>query len=442
MLSARDLAVAPPGVRQPVLANVDLIVKPGEWLALTGPNGCGKTTLALTLAGLLAPREGSVQWRGRPAAEQQASGAIAAVLQDPSAQLLQPTVIEEACFAALNLGRQADTLASEAMEMLEHFGLDMERASDPRTLSAGQQQVTLMVAALLTAPELLVADEPAAHLDSERRSGLLARIREATRMGLAVVWVTQNVEECAAADRVLRLGPGAPPDPVPARVIRPGRGRLGRATIHPRRQDPGPSIDVRRTLELEIPETGVLALTGRNGVGKSVLLHMLAGLLALPQVELEWSRRPSPPPLLVSQYPERQIFEEKVADELAYAARSRGVGSAEVVQTASQMLEDLGLPASRTLAARTWSLSSGEKRLIELVAALIAPAGLLLLDEPTAGLDSKRSAALARLILTLAARAPVVLASQDREWIESLGGLHVELGADPSSQPSTGEKTD
>src|SRR5438132_1343140 len=93
ILVARDLAVAPAGAAKPVLEQIGLELEPGGWLALAGPNGCGKSTLALTLAGLLPARSGQLVFEGQPlgpGVPPERRRAISAVLQDPSNPLLQP----------------------------------------------------------------------------------------------------------------------------------------------------------------------------------------------------------------------------------------------------------------------------------------------------------------------------------------------------------------
>ena len=129
------------------------------------------------------------------------------------------------------------------------------------------------------------------------------------------------------------------------------------------------------------------------------------------------------------QYPELQVFEDKVSDELAFAAVSRGLDRSRVMALAANALRELGFDPEDLLRRHTWSLSTGEKRLIEVVGALIAPAGLVLLDEPTAGLDPGRRAALASLVGRRATMGPVLVASQDLEWLNEINAVRVELGA-------------
>jgi energy-coupling factor transporter ATP-binding protein EcfA2 len=182
-------------------------------------------------------------------------------------------------------------------------------------------------------------------------------------------------------------------------------------------------------MAIDIRTPGVTALVGANGVGKSVVLGAIAGIEACSQLKVEWERDPTPPPIVALQYPELQIFEEVVADELVFASVSRGRPRAAALEAVRDDLTALGWDAELMLARRTWSLSTGEKRLIEVVGALAAPSCLVLLDEPTAGLDRARRVALAERVRRRAERVPIVIATQDREWITDLGARVVVLGA-------------
>jgi len=201
----------------------------------------------------------------------------------------------------------------------------------------------------------------------------------------------------------------------------------------------GPHVRCERPLEIEVPERGVTALVGGNGSGKSVLLSVLAGLLDLPQVVAA-----GPPqvlaPILAAQYPELQIFEERVADEVVFAAVSRGTQQAEALARAAGLFERLGLPSGPFLQRRCWSLAAGEKRLLQAAGALIAPASLVLLDEPTAGLDPARRLALAAIVRERAASGPVVIASQDEAWLARVGAHIQPLEDEPAAAPKPQRK--
>jgi energy-coupling factor transport system ATP-binding protein len=205
--------------------------------------------------------------------------------------------------------------------------------------------------------------------------------------------------------------------------------------------DDGPCVRTPGEFEISIASRGITALIGANGAGKSVLLRCATGLSTCPQVRLEMSGRWDRPPLMVSQYPEREIFEDTVSREIAYAATRRGLSRVEANARAIRELSRFGFDGERFLMRRTWELSAGEKRVVLLVAGVIAPAGLLALDEPTAGLDPGRRAALERAVLERAEIGPVLVAGQDREWLGGLGVVPRSVPPGPNV-PSPSKKTD
>ena len=431
-LLARDLSIAPPGAPEPVVRGFSLRVEPGEWVALSGANGSGKTSVALGLAGLWPASAGEVTLAGEPIARARERGAVAAVLQEPASQLLEPTVAEELAFTARNLSVPGEEIAREMRRWAACFGLEPDLGLDPRTLSAGRQQLLLIAAALIPRPRFLVADEAGAHLDDAARGRVLEELRRAVGEGLGVLWVTQEASELASADRGVTLGASprsVPPSPAPP--AHPGAIGL-RLRVAPWDGAPGPHVNCARPLLIEAPATGVTALTGRNGAGKSVLLSAAAGLIRLAQVEVSPGRL-EPPPIYSAQYPELQMFEERVADEVAFAAVSRGASRPDALAEAAEAFGRLGLPGQSFLGRRSFELSAGEKRLVQAVAALVAPASAVLLDEPTAGLDPGRRAALATLVSARAARCPVLVASQDAEWLGWVGAREQPVDHGPPS---------
>ena len=426
LLAARDLSAAPPGATEPVLRGCSIELDPGTWLAVSGPNGCGKTTLALALAGLWPATRGTVELGGAPVRERR--GEIAVVMQDPATQLLTGSVREELAYAARNLGRSEAEIARDVHEWSERLGLAESLERDPRALSAGGQQRLLLAAALISRPRVLIADEAAVHLDPSGREAILGLIRDQVARGLAVVWITQSESERVAADRTLELGPRpdpprsgarARPDPSPAAI---------RLTIQPWDGLEGPAVRTARRLEIGIAARGVTALHGSNGSGKTVLLSTAAGLAKIPQCEVDWRIPRDPPPLVATQYPEQQIFEEKVEDELLFAPVSRGAPRDRALEEARRSLARMGFDPGDFLGKRCWWLSGGERRVVAVLAALLAPASLLALDEPTAGLDPGRASALLDLVAERAERGPVLVASQDLGWAESLGADVFQLG--------------
>jgi energy-coupling factor transport system ATP-binding protein len=446
LLVARDVGVAPPGVTGEVLHGFSLELEAGSWLALAGPNGGGKTTLALALAGLWPARRGRIDLDGEPVAQRRRS--ISVILQDPGSQLLAATAAEEMGAPARNLGMPAHEVDHAVREWSERIGLGDDLARDPRTLSAGRQQLVLLGAALVPGPRLLIADEPLVHLDAPARERALAVVRGEVEHGLAVVWVTQSERERTAADRVIWIGtdePGLRGAGVEAGPGGPAASRTGEATgsgedpppgkgggdqhsdpairvrVRPWDGRDGPSVRVGRAFELDVPRRGVVVLSGPNGCGKSVLLSAAAGLLESPQWEVERASAQQVTPIMATQHPEEQIFEERVRDELIFAAVSRGLQRSEALDRAEEALAAMGLEPSLFMGRRCWWLSGGERRIVEAIAAMISPASLLALDEPTAGLDPGRQAAMGNLIRHRGESGSVLAATQERKWGGALG---------------------
>ena len=424
VLVARDLDVTLPGSREPVARGVSLSVGAGEWVALTGPNGCGKSTLLLALAGLIPISAGTLTLDGtalRPHERSGAAGRIAVVFQDPSSQLLQPTVERELSFTARNLARPEAEISESVRRWSTAFQLTQELGRDPSTLSAGGQQQVLMASALVSHPRLLVADEPTAHLDAAARARVRELVEQEVSCGLAVVWATQDPLEVAAAHRTLALGATPRRADLPARAPAPASGGAAlRLRVAPDPGGDGFRVRVSRPLDLLVAHRGVTALLGENGAGKSVLLRAAAGLSPTPQVVVTWEAQAASAPILAHQFPELQIFEEVVVDELVFAAVARGIPRTLALESARRCLVRLGFEPDSLLSRETWTLSAGEKRLIEVVGALIAPSSLVILDEPTAGLDENRRKALAVLVSERANQDPVLVATQDVPWVDDL----------------------
>ena len=213
VVTARDVAFRYPASERLALDGIDLAVRAGEAVALTGANGSGKSTLALLLAGLLRPMRGSVV-----GADGTALGALGArelvrrvgtVFQDPEHQFVRGRADDELMVGPLRTGASLEAARARATELLRRLRLAPLAAANPFTLSGGEQRRLSVATALATDPALLVLDEPTFGQDRVTYAELVSLLRTARDGGAAIVFATHDRALVRAlADREIVLNGG------------------------------------------------------------------------------------------------------------------------------------------------------------------------------------------------------------------------------------------
>jgi len=246
LLQISDLRYRYPGASVDALAGLDLTVSAGEFVAVVGANGSGKSTLARILGGLEKPASAAVAVAcghdlltedGRMAARRE----VGVLFQNPENQLVAECVEDDVAFGLENLAWPPADIRLRVDEMLARFWLTELRTREPHLLSGGQKQRTALAGVLAVPRRVLVLDEPTAMLDPAGRAEVLHAVRGLRAEGLAVVYVTQEMDEVVGADRAVALDHGA--------VVYAGavRGLFGEG-------------DLVRRLGLGLPAAGDLAL--------------------------------------------------------------------------------------------------------------------------------------------------------------------------------------
>lgn len=211
----------------PVRSGIDLTIERGVSTCIVGANGAGKSTFALTLAGLLPPISGTVEvetsdgTRGDPHewTSKQLLGRMSMVFQEPEYQFLASTVAEELAIGPRAAGMSEEEIAPLVDEHLEALGLTTLARANPMTLSGGEKRRLSVATALISAPELLILDEPTFGQDRGTWLGLVRLLRAALARGVTLVSITHDPAFVAAmGQRVVDLGQvgtrgGAPEDP-------------------------------------------------------------------------------------------------------------------------------------------------------------------------------------------------------------------------------------
>jgi energy-coupling factor transport system ATP-binding protein len=459
------------------LDHVDLEVQAGEILLVVGSSGSGKSTL-LRAANGLVPHSSGGRFAGdvvafgrstRTHKPRELADVVGFVHQDPEAQFVVDRVEADVAFVLENLGLPEQAMRRRVEEVLDALGIAHLRDRNPTTLSGGERQRAAIAGALAAAPSALVLDEPTSQLDpqgAEDVFGAVARLN--ADLGTTVLLAEHRLERGAPlADRavivdhgrvvsgpgptgaVLAEYPGAPSvtrlgrllgwDPPPL-TVRDARAFAAAMDLHPIPLEdtgapPAPGdVLLRGTglgvmlgrqpvlhgVDLEVRRGEVVALLGRNGSGKTTLLRAIAGLQALDTGVVE----PRPTVAYVPQDPNTLLFQATVRAEVAETLRLLGRPDVGAVD---RWLDRLGLHPLADRHPR--SLSGGERQRVAIAAVAVGGADLLLLDEPTRGMDAASRHALEAAVAEHSrAGGAVVLATHDVELAARCATRAVVLG--------------
>ena len=195
------------------LSRVSLTVEKGEFVAVLGENGCGKSTLAKHINALLLPSAGVCLVDGMDTADMtkiwDIRQKVGMVFQNPDNQIIASVVEEDVAFGPENLGVPRDEIKKRVDEALKAVDMERYRAFAPHLLSGGQKQRIAIAGALAMQTTCLVLDEPTAMLDPKGREEVLTTVRRLNREhGITVIYITHFMEEAAEADRVVVMDKG------------------------------------------------------------------------------------------------------------------------------------------------------------------------------------------------------------------------------------------
>ena len=469
LASIQNLTFTYPEQEIPVLRDVSLTLRPGDFAVLAGPSGCGKSTLLRQLKTVLAPhanRTGTITLDGRPldgipAREQAAK--IGFVLQSPDSQIVTDKVWHELAFGLESLGVSNTEIRGRVAEMASFFGIQTWFHLETNQLSGGQKQLLNLASIMVLQPQILILDEPTSQLDPIAATDFLQTIGRINReLGTTILICEHRLEDVIPmANRLLimdggeliaddtpigtfdilrrRNHPMLLSMPTPMRVwssmgfdcdcpmtVSDGRNALTAfADTHPLKQvanrpwkKPGAepcmelrevwfryekdSPDILKGVDLTAYPGELLSILGGNGTGKSTTLGVLSGsrkpyrgkritkdakISALPQ---------DPQMLLVHNSVRRELLSvsETGAGEMASVCRLDGL-----------------------LDRHPYDLSGGEQQRVALAKVLLQDPDILLLDEPTKGLDSDFKELFAAILKDLTARGVcIIMVSHDVEF--------------------------
>jgi energy-coupling factor transport system ATP-binding protein len=469
-----------PDAAAPVLDGVSLGVEPGVFALVTGATGAGKSTFLRACNGLVphfsgGTFSGDVTVGGLSTlrhAPRELAGTVAFVPQDPGSAFVVDRVEDELAYAMENLGVAPPAMRRRVEEVLDLLDLASLRERSVRSLSGGERQRVAIAGALTARPEVLLLDEPTSQLDPQGAEDVLAALQRLVHdLGLTVVVAEHRLERVAGfVDAAIgclgggRVVYGAPREVMAAAGTGPPVARLGEAlgwvprplTVRDARRladgldlppappptsTPGPPVlvaervvagyedaDVVHGVDLTLRAGEVVALMGRNGAGKTTLLRSLAGLhdVRSGRVAVTASSaapRPGKDVALCPQAPDTVLFCETVVGEVEATLRASSHSA-----TPESILREVGI---EDLAGRhPRDLSAGQRLLVAIAAVVATGAPVLLLDEPTRGLDVESKTTLAGYLRRRAeAGAATLFATHDVELVAEVADRVVMLAA-------------
>jgi energy-coupling factor transport system ATP-binding protein len=210
----------------PVLEHYNLDIESGSFVAILGHNGCGKSTAAKLMNGILVPTSGKVLVEGIDTANEddllEVRRRVGMVFQNPDNQIVANVVEEDVAFALENLGVPSEEIRRRVDEALELVGMTAYVRHAPHLLSGGQKQRIAIAGVVAMRPRCIVLDEPTAMLDPQGRNEVLDTLEELNhRLGITVVLITHHMDEAARAQRLIVMHKGEiRKDGAPSQVFR------------------------------------------------------------------------------------------------------------------------------------------------------------------------------------------------------------------------------
>ncbi len=457
--------------------DLTLSVPEGAFMVLCGPSGCGKSTLLRQLKPALAPhgvRTGRILFRGTPLEQvdpRTQAARIGFVQQSPENQIVTDKVWHELAFGLESLGQDTPTIRRRVAEMASFFGIEEWFYKNVTELSGGQKQLLNLASVMAMQPDVLILDEPTSQLDPIAASDFLAVLGKINReLGTTILLTEHRLEEAfplatvvAVMDEGRLLCTGTPAEvgshlkamghrmflamPAAMRIwaavasdapcpvtVREGRDFLqdfaaGKPLqplppepVYPKREPvvtvsgawfryEQDSPDVVKGLDLTLGRGEFLALLGGNGAGKTTTLKLLAGLKKPYRGDVVVSGTLG----LLPQNPQTLFVKKTVREDLFEIFTGSKLPRSEQEARVARMVSLCRL--EMLLDRHPYDLSGGEQQRAALAKVLLLQPEILLLDEPTKGLDAEFKQMFAEILRSLLARGvSLLMVSHDVEF--------------------------
>lgn len=465
IISVKELTFSYPSGNH-ALSSVSLEIEEGSFVTICGASGCGKSTLLRLLKPALAPRgkiSGEIRYDSTPLSSlslEKAAGEIGFVMQDPEAQLVTDKVWHELAFSAESVGLPVDEIRRRVAEMASYFGLEELFERDCASLSGGQKQLLNLAGAAALHPRVLLLDEPTSQLDPIAAQSFIDSLSRLNRdLGMTVIIAEHRLEELLhISDKLIVMDKGkdiidCPPREIckelprehtmmsamPAAVrifsmaggsenaplsVREGRSsdvcrnaiKLMQPVPCPEKAAAAPIIsakalrvgfdknapDVLKRADISICSGRIYAILGGNGSGKTTLLKCLADIIR--PISGKIKRQKGISCAYLPQNPCEIFTEDTVQGELMSVSRE-----------CADMMERFEL--THLAESHPYDISGGERQRLAIAKLMLKKPDVLLMDEPTKGMDAFSKASLCSILKGLSENGvAVLLVTHDTEF--------------------------
>lgn len=450
---------------------INLYIKKGEFVAIVGKNGCGKSTFSKLCNAIFTPSEGKMYVKDMDTSSEvntyNIRQKVGLVLQNPENQIISSIVEEDVAFGPENLCIEPHIIRQKVDHVLKLVHMYEYRKFAPHNLSGGQKQRVAIAGILAMDPECIVFDEPTSMLDPQGRNEIIKIIQNLNKEhNMTIVLITHFMDEAALADRVFVMSNGqialeGTPNKIfssieennPYGLEIPITTQIAKKIYHISQdisptvinmsecihsiqkilnkkqnrntsfkstsktitiqQKTSPILEIKNLshiyskgssfeqvaldkVSLSIHEDEFIGIIGHTGSGKSTLIQHLNGLLKPSSGEILyhgtniWNKKNISELRfkvgLVFQYPEHQLFEESVFKDIAFGPKNMGLSEEKIRERVILAADFVGLNHN-DLQKSPFELSGGQKRKAAIAGVIAMDPQVLILDEPTAGLD-------------------------------------------------------
>lgn len=443
-----------------ILDNINLTVNDGEFVLLCGESGCGKTTLTRLVNGLIphfvkdVEIDGTVTVEGLDIAKSpmyKIAESVGSVFQNPKTQFFNTDSSAEIAFGLENIGTDRDSMHKRVAETISDLGIETLADRSIFSMSGGEKQLLAFASVYTMNPQVYVLDEPSANLDHEAM-GKLRRILEIVKKGGHTVLIAEHRLSYLSglADRIVYLKAGRIEREFTAAEFadlpESERTAMGLRSLHseeikiPERtfMQPNASLAVRRlsvkrkkrlilnALSLSANDGDIIAIVGRNGIGKSTFCSSLCGLLPTSGGEVVFqsrklSRRARTRQFgMVMQDVNHQLFSDSVKSECLSANSNATDKEIRELLSSFDLLECID--------RHPLTLSGGQRQRLAICQAILGKKMLLIFDEPTSGLDFRHMCQVTEWLKQLAQRGYILfVVTHDYEFLNRACNCYVRI---------------